>query len=65
MVERKVHARLDVSGSNPGRYKCAYFVKKLYLYSRGACGGGWNIFFFLILLFLVLFLFFYFLKIDL
>ena len=40
MVEGKVRARLDVSGLNFGLCKCAYFVKKLYLHSRGACGGG-------------------------
>ena len=31
----------EVSSSNHDLHKCAYFVKKLYLGSRGAaCGGG-------------------------
>jgi len=29
----------EVSCSNPGLCKCAYFIKKLYLSSREACGG--------------------------
>ena len=28
------------SSSNPGLCKCAYFIKKLYIDSRGACGSG-------------------------
>lgn len=58
----------EVSCSNPGLCKCAYFIKKLYLSSREACGGrrsaGIFIFFF-ILLFTSFFLFFHFFKNDL
>ena len=43
----------EVSCSNPGLCKCAYFIKKLYLSSREACGGrrlaGILIFFFILL----------------
>ena len=57
MVEGKVRARLDVSGLNFGLCKCAYFVKKLYLHSRGACGGGRLVGIFFILLFSFFFYF--------
>ena len=40
MLERGVCARLEVSGSNFGLRKYAYLVKKMYLNSRGVCGGG-------------------------
>ena len=40
VVKRRVRARLEVSGSNSDLHKYAYFVKKMYLDSRGACGGG-------------------------
>ena len=40
VVESRVHTRHEVSNTDPNLYKCAYFVKKSYLVSRGACGGG-------------------------
>jgi hypothetical protein len=52
--------RPEVSSSNPGLRKCAYFVKKLYLDSEGVCGGGrlvgiFFLFYFIIFEFLLIF----------
>ena len=54
----------EVSSSNHDLHKCAYFVKKLYLGSRGAaCGGGQlaGIFLFYFILLFSSFLYFFFL----
>jgi hypothetical protein len=40
MVEMRVRARFEISDSNPDSHKCANFIKKSYLGSRGACYGG-------------------------
>jgi hypothetical protein len=52
VVERRVCARHEVSGSNSDFYKCVNFVKKLCLGSRGACSGSRlpRVFFFFFLL---------------
>jgi hypothetical protein len=62
VVERRVLARLEVSGSNLDLCKCAYFIKKIYLGSTGVV-AGWSGYFF-ILLFLI-FLIFSIFRIDL
>ena len=40
VVEKKVCARLEISGSNPVYANVHISLKKLYLDSRRACGGG-------------------------
>jgi hypothetical protein len=54
--QRRIHAKFEVSGSNPSLCKYAYFVKKLYVSSRGS--SGWLAEIFFILLFLIFFLLF-------
>ena len=52
--------RLEVRSSNLILCKCTYFIKKLYLSSRGAPGGRWlaGIFFLVDFVYFVFFNFF-------
>jgi hypothetical protein len=52
MVSRRVRARFEISDSNPDLHKCAYFIKKLYLDSRGG-GGGWLVGIFFLFYFII------------
>jgi len=40
VVERRVHARLDISDLNPVYAGVHILFKKLYLKSKGSCGGA-------------------------
>ena len=66
-MERKLHARFEVSGSDINLCKCAYFIKKLYHDNRGPCGGSrLDVIFFILFFFFECFLiFFHFLEYNL
>jgi hypothetical protein len=63
-VVERVRLSLKVSTLNLVNASVHISSEKLYLNSRGACDGGWNIFFLFLFCCFQFFCFFYFIKID-